>query len=246
MRINAVLAGVVLALATGGCGDVVPTSARRFTATGEIIALSGGDAGATYACIACHGIDGSGNGAGAPRLAGLDAGYMQRQLAAYADGRRHHALMAHIAQRLSAADQLAVSAHYAAMPAATGGKAPAQMHPLWVSGDPARGLQPCALCHGMDGEGGGPANPPLAGQPAAYLAEQLDAWAISARRSDPLNVMQQISVRLTPGERAALARYAASLPGGPLHRGYPATFPAEHRADPRNDASVRRSHEAAQ
>jgi len=132
------------------------------------------------------------------------------------------------------------------MPAAMGGTAPAQPHPLWVSGDPARGLQPCGLCHGMNGEGGGPANPPLAGQPAAYLAEQLHAWAISARRSDPLNVMQQISVRLTPTERAALAVYAASLPGGPLHREYPATFPAARRADPRNDASVQRSHEAAQ
>lgn len=245
MHLKPVLIGVMLA--TGACGDVVPTSARRFTATGEIIALSGGDAGAAYACIACHGIDGSGNGAGAPRLAGLDAGYMQRQLAAYADGRRLHPVMAHVARRLTARDQLAVSRHYAALPVPAG--APVEQHqppPLWTAGDPARGIQPCALCHGLNGEGGGPANPPLAGQPAAYLAEQLHAWARSDRRSDPLNIMQQISVRLTPTERLALAAHAASLPGGPPHREYPATFPATRRDDPRNDASAPRSHEAAQ
>jgi cytochrome c553 len=246
MHIKPVLAGVVLILATSGCGDVEPTSAQRFTATGEIIALSGGDAGATYACIACHGIDGTGNGAGAPRLAGLDAGYMQRQLGAYADGRRHHILMGHVAQRLSWQDRRAVSDFYAALPPAKGGTAPSKPHPLYVGGDPARGIQPCAMCHGSDGGGGGPANPPLAGQPAPYLAEQLNAWAISARRSDPLNVMQQISVRLTPGERTALAEYASALPGGALRPEYPATFPATRRDDPRNDASVPRSHEAAQ
>lgn len=245
VRINPVLAAVALALAAAGCHDVSPTSARRFTANGQLIALSGGDAGAANACIGCHGIDGGGNGAGAPRLAGLDAGYQQRQLAAYADGRRHHELMAHIARALRWQDQLAVSRHYAAQPPARSNRPAPPPHPLWVAGDPARGIQPCALCHGLNGEGGGPANPPLAGQSAAYLAAQLHAWAISARRTDPLNVMQQISLRLTPAERSALAAHAASLPGGPPHREYPATFPAARRADPRNDASAPRSHEAA-
>lgn len=244
MRFKPILACVVLF--TGACTDVVPTSARRFTANGEIIALSGGDAGAAYACIACHGIDGAGNGAGAPRLAGLDAGYMQRQLAAYADGRRLHDLMGHVSTRLSWQDQWAVSAWYAALPVSAGPASRAPAHPIWLQGDPARGIMACATCHGVNGEGGGPANPPLAGQPAAYLAEQLHAWARSDRRSDPLNVMQQISVRLTPVERVALAAHAAALPARPARREYPATFPATRRADPRNDASAPRSHEAAQ
>src|SRR3546814_9980274 len=51
-----------------GCGTADPTSMERFKRTGHLIALSGGDAGAPNACFACHGLEGEGNGAGAPRL----------------------------------------------------------------------------------------------------------------------------------------------------------------------------------
>src|SRR3546814_13603628 len=61
-----------------GCGTADPTSMERFKRTGHLIALSGGDAGAPNDCFACHGLSGEGNGAGAPRLAGLDMGYMAR------------------------------------------------------------------------------------------------------------------------------------------------------------------------
>lgn len=243
MRILATL--LVLSLAPVGCAEVVPTSARRFTASGEIIALSGGAAGADYACIACHGLDGAGNGAGAPRLAGLDAGYLQRQLDAYADGRRHHALMRHVALRLDDDARQAVSGFYAGRPFVQGGAPSRPPHPLYVRGDPDRGLQACAYCHGWRGEGGGPAVPPLGAQPAPYLAEQLKAWSLSGRRNDPLDVMQVISRRLRPAEREAVAAYAASLPGGPQRPVYPAAFPAARRDDPKNGASAPRSHAAA-
>ena len=55
---------------------------------------------------------------------------------------------------------------------------------------------------GANGEGEGYANPPLAGQPAAYLAEQLERWRYAERRTDPGHVMLQISQRLTPPEAA--------------------------------------------
>lgn len=244
--IRILAAVLVLGLAPVGCAEVVPTSARRFTASGELIALSGGDAGAAYACIACHGLDGGGNGAGAPRLAGLDAGYLQRQLDAYADGRRHHALMRHIARRLDDDARQAVSGFYARRPFVPGDTPPLPADPLYVRGDPDRGLLPCAHCHGWRGEGGGPAIPALGGQPAPYLAGQLTAWADSARRNDPLNAMQIISRRLRPAEREAVAAYAAALPGGPPRQGYPAAFPAARRDDPRNGVSAPRSHAAAQ
>src|SRR3546814_7989601 len=65
---------------------------------------------------------------------------------------------------------------------------------------PARGLLPCADCHGPKGEGLGPANPALAGQPAVYLAAQLRAWRRGERRNDPGNVMTGLSLRLIPSE----------------------------------------------
>ena len=71
------------ALLLASCVEAPPRP-DAFTATGEIIALSGGDAGARYACVACHGVNGRGNGLDAPALAGLPAGYLQKQLEDYA------------------------------------------------------------------------------------------------------------------------------------------------------------------
>ena len=206
---------------------------------------------AFYACIACHGVDGRGNGAGAPRLAGLDRGYMAAQLEAYASGRRRHPEMELIARKLGSAQWDAVSAYYAALPfgpATAAAPAPvpvdAAAAALYRQGDPARGLAACATCHGDRGQGVGPANPPLAGQPAAYLAHQMAQWRASARRNDPEGVMRRISRALSPDESAALAAYAAGLPGGPPYPESPAASRAAHRADPRNDASAPPPHAA--
>lgn len=229
----------MLLAGAAACANVDDTSHRRFAASGEVIALSGAGAGAANACFTCHGLDGRGNGAGTPRLAGLDAGYLDRQMRAYADGRRQHPQMGWIAQQLGQSEQLAVSAYYAAMPfqpqsGARAGPAPV----LWQQGDPARGLQACAACHGPAGEGTGPANPALAGQPAAYLSHQLRQWQVAKRRTDPGNVMLRISRHLTQAEVAALSEYAARLPGDAARPAPLAESRAARRDDPRNDASA--------
>lgn len=233
------------ALSLAACGPVERRAIDRFTATGELIALSGGDAGATNACTTCHGLDGRGNGAGTPRLAGLDRGYIAAQLEAYASGRRKHPEMEAIARKLTSAQQGTVSAYYAAMPfvpAPPKSRRPAHASILYHRGDPARGLASCASCHGAHGEGVGPANPPLGAQPAAYLAEQLDQWRASRRRNDPENVMLRISQALSRPESVALAAYAGALPGGLPRRESPAASRAAHRGDSRNGASAQPPH----
>lgn len=248
------LAGLAFLL-LAACGTADRTAADRFVETGQLVALSGGDAGAASACLVCHGVDGRGNGAGAPRLAGLDLGYLTAQLEAYASGRRKNAEMEWIAKRLTPSDRQTVSAYYAAMPyqpaaaaaaaAAAAGAAGASANTgpaalLYQRGDAARGLQPCAVCHGAAGEGVGAGNPALGGQPAGYLSEQLIAWQKSERRNDPGNVMLEISRKLTPGEVAGLGAYASGLPGGLPRPGSPAASRSAHRDDPRNDASAPR------
>jgi cytochrome c553 len=216
-------------LLTAACAP--ERSRDPFTATGEVIALSGGDAGATRACFTCHGMRGEGDGHSTPRLAGLPSGYMQRQLIDYADGRRADKVMGPIAKALDADDRRAVSDYYAALsvpPKLTPAMAAPQpaAAALYHEGDPDRGLPSCASCHGAAGEGIGPANPPLFAQPPAYLAEQMRRWRTSERRNDPLNVMLTISRRLTTAEIEALARYASGL--GPA--AVPASeFPAASR-----------------
>src|SRR3546814_16029942 len=69
-----------LFLLLSSCGAAERTSADRFTRNGELIALSGGDDGAAYACFSRPWPDGRGDGAGAPRLAGPGLGYPNRAL----------------------------------------------------------------------------------------------------------------------------------------------------------------------
>lgn len=253
----------LLVLALAGCGAPERPGPDRFAATGQLIALSGGDAGAENACFGCHGLQGQGNGAGAPRLAGLGVGYLNRQMEFYAEGLRQHPTMHAIAKRLSGRDRQAVSAYYAAMrygspPALAGGagggssvldfarkEEPPLAPPrnrggerLYTLGDPLRALAPCATCHGAQGQGVGLGNPPLAGQPAAYLVAQLGNWRAGKRRGDPVNIMLRISQRLTPAEVLAVSAYASALPGSPRRPEYPAASLPARRGDPRNDASA--------
>ena len=231
-------AALSLALAAG-CAETDPSAADRFAASGRLVALSGADAGAANACFTCHGLDGLGNGAGAPRLAGLNIGYFERQMRAFADGRRQHPQMGWIARRLGPTQHLAVAEYYAAMPYRPAGDAmPLPMPALYLRGDPARGLQPCAACHGLAGQGIGPANPAIGGQPAGYLAHQLHQWRQAKRRTDPGNVMLRISRLLTEREIAALADYAARLPGAVSNPESPEASREGRRGDPRNDASA--------
>lgn len=209
-----------------------------FRASGEVIAFSGGDGGAKAACFTCHGLKGEGDARETPRLAGLDAGYLHRQLDDYVAGRREHAGMRAIAWRLSGEDRAKVSAYYAAMPVSASGDGEANVigDRLYRVGDRRRGLQACAACHGEYGEGNA-GNPPLAGQPVAYLERQLIAWREGRRHNDPLGQMREISRRLTAAEVRAVAAHAAGLRGpGPPEA--PAASPAAHRGDPRNGASA--------
>lgn len=194
------LAAVLLA----GCGPAGGNAA--FRATGEVIAFSGGDGGAASACATCHGLKGEGDGRLAPRLAGLDAGYLHRQLDDYAIGRRDHAEMRAIVRRLSGEDRAKVSAYYARLPKTA--EKLTQTSTLYA--------ERCASCHGAQGEGMGPGNPPLAGQPPAYIAAQLEAWR-SGKRRDVSGAMLAVSRALSPEQIRRLADLSAA-PLPPEHR----------------------------
>lgn len=226
----------LLAAALAGCA--VEPVADPFGQSGELIAMSGAGAGASNACFTCHGLDGMGNGSGVPRLAGLDPGYLDHQLEAYADGRRDNESMRWIARQITGEQRLAVSFYYSQLPVSLA-SGPALAPPrIYSRGDPKRGIPSCASCHGVDGRGIGPANPPLAGQPAPYLAYQLETWRRGQRRSDVNGIMLKISRALTPSEVSALAAYAAALPAAGRGPESPEASPTELRRGPRNGASA--------
>lgn len=70
-------------------------------------------------------------------------------------------------------------------------------------GDPERGIPPCSVCHGQDGEGNAGAGfPRIAALPAPYLEHQLRAFA-NGERKDP--AMTPIAEKLDASDRQALA-----------------------------------------
>lgn len=169
-------------------------------------------------CIGCHGVHGEGNvAAGFPRLGGTGAAYLSEQLANFASGRRSSAVMQPFAQALSP-EQRETAAHYfSTLPAAapTDARLPAtpSQTGAWLAtrGRWNDGLPACVQCHGPGGTGVGQHFPPLAGQPAAYLARQLSDWKTGQRPPGPRNLMPAIAKKLSDAEITAVAEYYATL-----------------------------------
>ena len=172
-------------------------------------------------CMACHGVDGGGQAAaGNPRLAGLDAAYLQQQLEDFASGARDSAVMKPTVSALSEDERHALALYYSKLPLPPSLAKPAASMPaidsvgavLATRGDWSRGVPGCVQCHGPGGVGVGAHFPPLAGQPATYIAAQLKAWQNGTRHNDPLQLMQHLSRALSAQEIDAVAAWFAAQP----------------------------------
>jgi cytochrome c553 len=188
---------------------------------GETIATQGA-AKDVAACISCHGAKGEGNAAaGFPRLAGVSAAYLSAQLAAFAAGKRQNPIMEPLAKRLSIDERNAVATYFAALPPAPGIKTndsestKASDIGAWLAtrGRWDQGLPACAQCHGPGGTGVGLTFPPLAGQPAAYIASQLHGWKNGTRPAGPMALMSAVASKLSDTDITAVAAYYAGADG---------------------------------
>lgn len=209
------LAGVLaLGIAAGGAlaspGPSGP-DARRIVDAGVV-------SQGVPACRSCHGARGEGvtvqNG---PRLAHLDADYLQGQLDAFATGARRHPVMEPIARALTPDQRAALGAYFAGLPpaapstaASASGSELSAGRALALGGDWSRGVPPCASCHGPDGQGVGSVTPPLVGQTGDYLLRQLTAFRAGDRKS-ALGLMNGIARRLSPTQLRAVAAYYATV-----------------------------------
>ncbi len=171
-------------------------------------------------CMSCHGADGAGiAAAGYPRIAGMNADYLAKQLRDFHAGRRDHPVMTPMAKALTEDKILLVSAYYGAMAIPTVAAQPpdaevarlAQELIAW--GDwTGRGLPACSQCHAPAGNGIGAYFPGIGGQHAGYLKAQLQAWRAGTRANDPLGLMQAAAQHLTDAEIDALSAYYAAQP----------------------------------
>lgn len=206
-----------VATATLGIGlaAVASLSSAQDAALGATIAAKGTAAGAA-ACVSCHGAKGEGNGpAGFPRLAGLSAPYIEAQLASFAGGQRQNPIMQPIAKALTKPESAAVALYFSKLPSTPPAAASDAARPdqpgAWLA---TRGrwndnLPACAQCHGPGGAGVGTAFPPLHGQSAIYIANQLHAFKNKTRPGGPMNLMAVIASRLSDADMTAVADYYA-------------------------------------
>lgn len=184
-----------------------------------VIAQQGNGKGA-LACATCHGADGGGQAAaGFPRLAGLDAAYLERQLDSYAHGTRSGLVMAPMANALSQDERHALAGYYSrlSIPAAAANGTPKPNgdslgKELATRGRWSKQVPACIACHGPQGVGVGAGFPPLAGQPATYIANQLRDWQAGTRKNDPLDMMRHISVALDAPDVTAVSEWFAAQP----------------------------------
>jgi len=182
--------------------------------------------GRAASCSPCHGQNGQGQPAtGIPRLAGLNAQYLERQLESFKDGTRKNRIMLMIASDLTDGERNALANYYAGMATPKSETAPADAAliaagaKLAATGDWSKDLPGCGQCHGAAGLGVGTDFPRLAGQWAIYIEKALRSWKAGDRKNDPMGVMANVANKLTDDQIKSVAAYYESLPvaAAPVH-----------------------------
>ena len=170
---------------------------------------------ANQRCVACHAPDGSSAAPTIPRMAGQSTLAIYKQLHDFRSGARVNPIMSAQVEGLDDQSIADVATYFSHL---RRGDSDLQNPPfvgpeienLVVNGDVARGLPPCAACHGT--RAGGPLEvPTLTDQHADYLEAQLQAFAKGERHNDIYHRMRSVASRLTPQEMHQLAIYYAGL-----------------------------------
>lgn len=181
----------------------------------DVADIVGTDKGDSWACASCHGEQGQGADS-VPRLAGLPAGYITKQLHDYAEGRRLNDNMQYVVGALSAEDMAALGAYYSRL------EVPGDTQPqlggniergrtLALEGDWAIDVPACFSCHGSSGWGLGQAFPSLAGQHASYTYIQLANWKNGKRNNSPMQLMRGVAQKLSESDMRSVADFMATL-----------------------------------
>jgi cytochrome c553 len=175
--------------------------------------LAKGQETSTKVCAACHTADGSRGSAANPIIAGQHAEYLFKQLEEFKSGKRKNAVMAGMAQPLSAADMKNVAAYYESVKAKPGfakNKDLVQLgEKIYRGGIAAKQVPACAGCHSPTGAGIPAQYPRVGGQHADYAEAQLNAFRSGARGNSPQ--MAAIAAKLSDKEIKAVADYMAGL-----------------------------------
>ncbi|MGO2132173.1 MAG: c-type cytochrome [Halomonas sp.] len=175
-------------------------------------------------CLACHQADGMGmnipGGESWPRLAGMNADYLVKQLHDFKSGNRENMSMLPFANMLNDEQIADVAAYYSQMEPteAAGGDVDEEVlmrgEQLAQRGDWDEYIVSCKSCHGPGNQGVGAIFPGIAGQQAGYIEDQLHAWQNGTRSNDPQDLMVSIAQRMSDEDIHAVAAWLATQPAG--------------------------------
>lgn len=136
-------------------------------------------------------------------------------LTVFSPGLRHDDVMSPIAKKLKDEDIHNLAEYYSSLPfQAKPVTADYQVlergQDLALRGKAEYGLPACISCHAPDGEGFGADFPPLAGQPSAYIVNQINKWQRGERDNDNLGLMRAVADQLTDADKLNVAAYYAN------------------------------------
>jgi len=170
-------------------------------------------------CQGCHGPDGNSLGPTWPNLAAQHAGYIEKQVIHFQDGKRQDPTMSSMVYGLSKQDIADIAAYFSSQALQTTASETADAgvdlvlgKKIYKGGNTYNGVPACAGCHGPNGVGNAPALfPRIAGQKIDYLVKALNDFRSGARANDPNEIMRNIAAKLSDREITAVANYVANL-----------------------------------
>lgn len=164
-------------------------------------------------CQFCHGRTGLSATTQFPKLAGQNVEYLTKQMFNFQSGARRSVVMGEQIAGLSGNEIEALAEYFSRqrmIPEKTGGgNQLARGRNLFFSGNPKTGVAACVGCHGERARGG-QMLPRLAGQHAAYIERQLEAF-IDRSRSNDRHKMHLVARNLTTAEIRAVAYFLSGL-----------------------------------
>ena len=165
-------------------------------------------------CGGCHNPDGNSIIPENPRLAGLDAKYIARQLADFKSGKRTNPTMSSIIPMVDESEFKSLGKFFSQQKRLTSESDKADLvakgKQLFEEGVIGTAAPACMGCHGEDGSGSD-VFPRLNGQNPAYVANQLTNFKNGGRTNDSKGLMQAVAKRLNEQEIAAVAEYMSTL-----------------------------------
>ena len=191
-----------------------------------VLAAEGSEMPAAAAsCVPCHGRNGQGQPAtGIPRLAGLNAEYLEHQLVSFKDGTRKNRIMLMIASDLSDDERKAIANYYADMTTPKSETAPADQAviaagaKIAATGDGRRTARMRAVPRCRRPWRWNETFPASRDNRPSYIEKALRSWKAGDRKNDPMGVMANVANKLTDDQIKSVAAYYESLPvAAPAH-----------------------------